>query len=93
MNTNAELKELCNETNIVGVLKSRRLSWTGHLWRAEDRIVNNVTIWKPDRTRPKGKSRQRWRDQVREDLKVLGIKDGERLALDKETWRSIVEAT
>jgi len=83
---------LFNETDIVDVLKSRRLSWAGHVWRAENRIVNKVTTWKPDRTRPRGTPRQRRSDRVREDLKLLGIGDAERLTLDRETWRGIVEA-
>jgi hypothetical protein len=29
--TKVELRELFNETDIVGVLKSRRLSWAGHI--------------------------------------------------------------
>lgn len=29
--TNAELRELFNETDIVGVLKIRRLIWAGHV--------------------------------------------------------------
>jgi len=37
------------ETDIIDILKSRRLSWAGHVWRVKDRIVNKVTMWKPDR--------------------------------------------
>ncbi|KAF0749456.1 Reverse transcriptase domain-containing protein [Aphis craccivora] len=33
--TNAELREIFKEPNIVGILKSRRISWAGHIWRAE----------------------------------------------------------
>lgn len=36
--TNAELKELFNETDVVSVLKNRRLSRAGHVWRVEDRL-------------------------------------------------------
>jgi len=90
--TNTELRELFNETDMVGVLKSRRLSRAGHVWRAEDRTVNNVTTWKPDRTRPRGRPRQRRSDRVGEDLKLLGIRDEGRLALDREAWQGIVEA-
>lgn len=67
-----------NEPGIIGVLKSRRLRWAGHVWRAEDRIFNKVTSWKPDGIRPKERQRQRWSDQVREDLKLPGIKDGKK---------------
>lgn len=49
-------------------------------------------IWNPDRTRPRGRPKQRWSDPVRENLKLLGIKYGERLALNREAWRGIVKA-
>ena len=90
--TNAELKELLNETDIVGILKSRRLSWAGHVWRAKNKLISKVTMWKPDRKRPIGRPRQRWSDRIKEDLKLLGIRDGENRALDREGWRGIVEA-
>jgi len=44
-------------------------------------------MWKPDRIRPRGWSRHWWSDRVREDLKILGIRDGERIALDREVMR------
>jgi len=80
--TNAELKELFNETDIVGVLKSRRLSWAGHVWRAKDKLINEVTMWKLYRKRPIGRPRQRWSDRVKEHLKLLGIRDREK----QERW-------
>jgi len=36
---NAELREMFNEIDIVGVLKSLRLSWAGHIWRAEGSLI------------------------------------------------------
>jgi hypothetical protein len=49
-------------------------------------------MWKPDRTTPRARPRQRWNDRVKKDLKLLGITDGERLAMDRKTWRGIVKA-
>jgi hypothetical protein len=82
--TNAELKELFDKTDIVGVLKSRRLSWTRHVWIAKDRLVNEVTMWKPDRKRPIGWPRQRWSNRVKKDLKLQGIRDGATRELDRK---------
>jgi len=48
-------------------------------------------MWKPDRKRLIGRSRQRWSNCVKEDLKLLGIRDGETRASDREAWRGIVE--
>lgn len=89
MNTKTEPKELFNETNIVGVLKSLRLA--EHVWKAKDILVNEVTVWKPDRKRPTGRPRQRWNDRVKEDLKHLRISDGETRSFDREAWRDIVK--
>jgi len=30
--TNAELRQMSNDSNIVGILKSRLISWAGHVW-------------------------------------------------------------
>jgi RNAse (barnase) inhibitor barstar len=90
--TNAELRAIFNEPNIVGILKSRRISWAGHVWRAEGQTVHDVTMWKPNKKRPIGRPRQRWTDRVREDLKLLGIREGEQLAKNRELWRGVVEA-
>lgn len=57
--TNAELRAIFNETNIVGILKNSRISWSGHVWRAEGQTVHNITLWKPDKKRLRGRQRQR----------------------------------
>jgi len=52
---NAELRAIFNEPNIVGILKSRRINWAGHVWKAEG---HDITIRKPDKKRPRGRPRQ-----------------------------------
>jgi len=54
------------------------------VWRAKGRVVNEVTMWKPDRKRPIGRPRQLWSDRVKKDLKLIGFRDGETRALDRE---------
>jgi len=55
------------------------------VWKAEDRIVHKVTVCKLDGTREKCR---RWCDLVREQLKLLGIGDGEKV---RDEWRDVVE--
>jgi len=50
--TNAELRAIFNEPNIVGILKSRRISLAGHVWRAEGQTVHDVRMWKANKKRP-----------------------------------------
>jgi len=81
-----------NAPDIVGILKNRRISWAEHVWWAKGQTLRETTIWRPDGKRPRGRPRRRWIDRVGEDLKLLGIRDGEQLAKDQKAWRCVVEA-
>jgi hypothetical protein len=51
-----ELNDLYSLPNIVRVVKSRRMRWTGHVERmGEDRGVFRVLVGKPDGKRPLGR--------------------------------------
>ena len=59
-------KTLINHENIVRHIKSRRLRWVGHVERMPDeRVVKSIYKWKPHATRPKGRPRLRWDDNMR----------------------------
>jgi len=57
LRTNREVAELYGETNIIGILKSSRLGWAGHVCRSEG-LIGLATSWKPDTKRLKGWPRQ-----------------------------------
>ena len=42
-------------------------------------------------TRQVGRPRQRWQDDVMEDLKKLEFKNGKEIAKDRRTWRDLAE--
>jgi hypothetical protein len=42
-------------------------------------------------TRPVGRPRQRWQEDVMEDLKKLKIKNWKETDKDRRTWRDLVE--
>jgi hypothetical protein len=42
-------------------------------------------------TRPVGKPRQRWQEDVMEDLKKLKVKNWKEAAKDSRTWRDLAE--
>jgi hypothetical protein len=53
------------------VIKSRRLS---HVARIEDfKSMFNILTGKPSGKRPSARPRQRWEDNIRMDLKGIGI--------------------
>jgi len=41
-------------------------------------------------TRKRGRPRKRWKDEVEEDLNIMGIKNGRAAARDRRKWRKIV---
>jgi hypothetical protein len=47
--------------------------------------------WRPIGTRPVGKPRQRWQENVMEDLKKLKVKNWKEADKDRRTWRDLAE--
>ena len=66
---NEELNDLYSSTNIVRVIKLRRMRWAGHVAHmGEERGVYRVLVGKPEGRRPLGRPRHRWVDNIRMDL-------------------------
>jgi hypothetical protein len=58
----------------------------------EGRSVYRVLVWRPEGKRPLGRPRCRWGDNIKMDLREIGI-DGAnwiRLAQDRVQWRAFV---
>jgi len=57
---NEELNDLYSSSNIVRVIKLRRMRWAGHVaWMGEERGVYRVLVGKPEGKRPLGRPRHR----------------------------------
>jgi hypothetical protein len=70
---NEELHDLYLSSNILQVIKSRRVRWAGHVARlGEGRDVYRVLVGKPEGKRPLGGPRRRWEDNIRMDLWKVG---------------------
>ena len=90
---NEELNDLNSLPNIVRVVKSRRMRWTGHVARmGEDRGVHRMLVGKPEGRRPLGRPRRRWEDNIKMDLQGVGVGRGDwmELAQDRDRWRALV---
>jgi len=59
-------------TDIVKSTKAQSVKWLGHIQRmVQARPTRKLLDSKPMGTRPVGKPRQRWQEDVLEDLKKL----------------------
>jgi hypothetical protein len=74
-------------------IKSRRMRWVGHVELiGEGRSVYRVLVWRPEGKRPLGRPRRRWEDNIKLDVREIGI-DGanwNRLAQDRVHWWAFV---
>jgi hypothetical protein len=59
--------------NIIRVIKSRRLRWEGHVARIGDRRgAYSVLVEKPEGRRQLERTRRRWEDDIKIDLRGVG---------------------
>jgi hypothetical protein len=71
---NDELHSLYSSLNIVRTNKSRRMRWTGYVTCiGEGRGVYRVLVGRPEGERPLGRPRCRWEDNIKIDLREIGI--------------------
>jgi hypothetical protein len=91
--TNDELDGLIMHNNIIYHIKAQRLSWFGHLHRMpEERMLKKKAYkWKPMLTRPLGRPKNRWEDDIINDTKKVKIKNWTSCIQDRNKWKLYVE--
>jgi hypothetical protein len=86
---NDELHSLYSSPNIVRVIKSRRMRWAGHVaCISEGRGVYMVLVGRPKSKRALGRPRCRWEDNIKLDIREIGIYGANliQLAQDRVQW-------
>ena len=70
-----KIDKLIEGADTVRSIKAQRIKWLGHIQRRDQaRPTRKLLDWKHMGTRPVGRPRQRWQEDVMEDLKKLKIK-------------------
>jgi hypothetical protein len=92
---NDEFHTLYSSPNNFTVIKSRRMRWAEHVARrGEGRGVYRVLIGRPEGKIPLGRHRRRWDNNIKMDLRDIGIHGTNwiLLAQDRVQWRVFVNA-
>jgi hypothetical protein len=91
---NEELHNLYKSSpSVIRMIKSRRSRWAGHIARmGEKRNAYRIFMGKPEGKRSLGRSRHRWDDNIKKDLREVGCggMDWIGLAQDRNQWRALV---
>ena len=84
--------KLIKHEDIVNYIKAQRLSWFGHIQRmSEARATKNIFKWKTLTTRPRGRPKYRWEDNIIQDLGQMKIKNLLTCVQDRAKWKGVVE--
>jgi hypothetical protein len=90
---NRELHDLYGDSSVIGIVKSARLRWAGHVARMDDNEPpRKVLLGNPGGQRRWGRPKLRWEDGVEEDVRKLGCRNWRMAARNRDGWRRIKEA-
>jgi hypothetical protein len=65
--------QLLKRPTITDTIRLHRLRWFGHVQRIEEDIIpKRVLYMNLESTSPRGRPRNRWQNEVREDGKIVG---------------------
>jgi hypothetical protein len=68
-----ELYDLYCSSNIIRLIKSRRMRWAWHVARiGERRVAYRVLVGRNEGKRPLGRLRHRWEDNIKMDFQEVG---------------------
>jgi hypothetical protein len=68
-----------------------RVRWFGHVQRmAESRIPKRVLYVNLETTRARGRPRNRWQDEVREDGRIVGGEEWQEKVYNREEWKKLL---
>jgi hypothetical protein len=81
---NDELHSLYSSPDIIRVIKLRRMKWAGHVAHmGERRDVYRVLVGRPEGKRPLGRPRRRCEDNIKMNLREIGI--------DRANWIQLAQ--
>ena len=85
---NEKTRKLLQVRPIDEKVRERRMRWFGHVERRDEQYAGKLADQiKPDGKRRRGRPQQRWDDNVKADLKFLGLTRED--AQDRAKWRKL----
>jgi hypothetical protein len=87
--TSKEIYAIAKKSTITETVRLHRLHWFGHVKRMEEnRIPKRVLGMNLETSRLRGRPRNRWQDEVREDGRILVGEEWQEKVYNKEEWKN-----
>jgi hypothetical protein len=89
--TNKEICKIVKKPTIKETIGLHRLRWFGHVQRMEEnRIPKRVYYMNLESTTPRGRPRNRWQDEVKEDGRIVGGEEWQEKVYNREEWKKLL---
>jgi len=94
MLTNKEIYASVKKPTIIETIRLNRLRWFEHVQRMEEnRIPQRVLYMNLGTTRLRGRSRNRWQEEVRQDGRIVGGEEWQEKVYNREEWKKLLRTT
>jgi len=89
--TSKEIYTSVKKPTIIETIRLNRLHWAGHVQKMEEnRIPKRVLYMNLGATRLRGRPRNRWQNEVREDGRIVGGERWQEKVHNREEWKKLL---
>jgi hypothetical protein len=89
--TSKEIYASVKKPTIIETIRLNRLHWFGHVLRMkENRIPKRVLYMNLGTKRLRGRPRNRWQDEVRQDGRIVGGEEWQEKVHNREEWKKLL---
>jgi len=88
--TNTETYASVKKPTIIETIRLNRLRWFGRVQRMEENRIPKSILYMNLGTRMRGRPRNRWQDEVREDGRIVGGEGWQENVHNREEWKKIL---
>ena len=89
--TNIEIYAMVKKPTITEKIRLNKLRWFGYVQRMEEnRIPKKGLYMNLEATRLRGRPRNRWQDEVREDGRLVGGKGWKERVYIRDKWKKLL---
>ena len=91
--TNKEIYASVKKPTIIETIRLNRLRWFGHVQRMEENRIPKRVLYMNLGTRLRGRPRNRWQDEVREDGRIVDAEGWQEKVHNKEERKKLLRMT